>query len=320
MWGDRIARDHAPLALGMDLRVDGEPTGRVVVFVHGLCETDAAWRLGGGPTYGDRLREDLGHTPVYARYNTGRHISDNGRTLAAALEALVDEWPVEVEELVLVGHSMGGLVARSACHYAERDGLRWTAALRHVVCLGSPHLGAPLERAAARGSHWLAKLPEAAPLARLLTARSAGVKDLRYGACLDEDWEGIDPDAWGPDGCGEVPFLPSATYSYVGATLDAREGLAARADRRRRAGAVPERVRRRPGAPARVRARARDAPRRRQPPPAAQPPARLRAAAALAHWLARRRRPTGRASASSRMTPSSTAHSTGSSKRGSCRR
>jgi len=217
MWGDRIERDHAPLALRFDLRIDGELTDRVAVFVHGLCETDAAWRLGGRPTYGERLREDLGHTPVYARYNTGRHISDNGRALAAALEALGESSPIQ--ELVLVGHSMGGLVARSACHYGEREGHAWTQALRHVVCLGSPHLGAPLERAAARGAHWLSRLPETAPLARLLTARSAGVKDLRYGACLEEDWQGIDPDAWGPDRCGEVPFLPSATYYYVGATV-----------------------------------------------------------------------------------------------------
>ena len=219
MWGDRIARAHAPLALGLDLRVDGEATGRIAVFVHGLCETDAAWRLGGGPTYGERLREDLGHTPVYARYNTGRHISDNGRALAAALEALAEGWPVPVDELVLVGHSMGGLVARSACHYGEKDGHAWAQALRHVVCLGSPHMGAPLERAAARGSHWLSRLPETAPLARLLTVRSEGVKDLRYGACLEEDWQGVDPDAWGPDRCADFPFLPSATYYYVGATV-----------------------------------------------------------------------------------------------------
>src|SRR6185436_17512228 len=105
MWGDRIERDHAPLALGLDLRVDGEPSGKLAVFAHGLCETDAAWGLGGGPTYGERLREELGHTPVYVRYNTGRHISENGRALAAALEALVTEHPVE--EIVLVGHSMG---------------------------------------------------------------------------------------------------------------------------------------------------------------------------------------------------------------------
>jgi pimeloyl-ACP methyl ester carboxylesterase len=201
----------------MDLRVDGSLGRRAAVFVHGLCETDTAWRLGGGHTYGERLREDLGHTPVYARYNTGRHISDNGRALAGALEALVADGPVE--ELVLVGHSMGGLVARSACHYGEKDGLDWTAKLRHVVCLGSPHMGAPLERAAARGAHWLSRLPETAPLARILTARSAGVKDLRYGACLEEDWQDVDPDEWGPDRCAEFPFLPTATYCYVGATV-----------------------------------------------------------------------------------------------------
>jgi len=219
MWGDRIERDHAPLALGFDLRVDGDPTRKLAVFLHGLCETDEAWRLGGGPTYGERLREDLGHTPVYARYNTGRHISDNGRALAAALEALVREWPVAVDELVLVGHSMGGLVARSACHYGAQDGMGWIGELEHVICLGSPHLGAPLERAAARGAHWLRRLPETAPLARLLTERSAGVKDLRYGALLEEDWDGIDPDVWAPDGCGEVPFLPGVTYCYIGATV-----------------------------------------------------------------------------------------------------
>ncbi len=216
MWGDRIG---SPLALGLGLRVDGEAGDKIVVFVHGLCETDAAWRLGGGPTYGERLREDLGHTPVYARYNTGRHISDNGRALAAALEALVDGWPVPVEQLVLVGHSMGGLVVRSACHYGEKDGHAWTQALRHVVCLGSPHMGAPLERAAARGGHWLSRLPETAPLARVLTVRSAGVKDLRYGACLEEDWQGVDPDEWGPDRCADFPLEPSATYYYVGATV-----------------------------------------------------------------------------------------------------
>ena len=219
MWGDRIARDHAPLALGLDLRHDGREGPKIAVFVHGLCETDTAWRLGGGPTYGERLREDLGHTPVYARYNTGRHISDNGQALAAALQALVDGWPVPVEELVLVGHSMGGLVARSACHYGERDGMGWTQELRHVFSLGSPHMGAPLERAVARGTHWLARLPETAPLARVLNVRSAGVKDLRYGACLEEDWSGLDPDEWGPDRCADFPFLPTATYYYVGATL-----------------------------------------------------------------------------------------------------
>jgi pimeloyl-ACP methyl ester carboxylesterase len=216
MWGDRIEREYAPLALPMTLR--GQPAERVVVFVHGLCETDAAWRLGGGPSYGDRLEAELGYAPLYARYNTGLHISDNGRALAAALDRL------EAEEIVLIGHSMGGLVARSACHYMETAPER----IRHVFCLGSPHLGAPLERAANRGGQLLRRLPETAPFARLLTVRSAGVKDLRHGACVEEDWHGFDPDDDGADRCTDVPFLPGATYCYVGATVTRRkDGLLA---------------------------------------------------------------------------------------------
>ena len=148
MWGDRIERDHAPLALGLDLRIDGEPAGKLAVFAHGLCETDAAWGLGGGPTYGERLRRSSATRP-----------STSATTPAATSPRTGARWPPRsrrssrskpvVEEIVLVGHSMGGLVARSACHYGERGGHAWTRALRHVVCLGSPHHGAPLERAAA---------------------------------------------------------------------------------------------------------------------------------------------------------------------------
>ncbi len=208
MWGDRMAAEYEPLALPMTLI--GEPGERVAVFVHGLCETDTAWGIGGRPTYGDRLREH-GYAPLYARYNTGLHISDNGRALAAALDEL------EADEIVLIGHSMGGLVARSACHYAERSDR-----IRHIFCLGSPHMGAPLERAANRGGSLLLRRPETAPFARLLTIRSAGVKDLRHGACVQEDWDGFDPDD-PRDNCTEVEFLEGATYYYVGATVTRRK-------------------------------------------------------------------------------------------------
>jgi pimeloyl-ACP methyl ester carboxylesterase len=206
-YGDRLA--GGPLGVTMELRGDREATGTVVVFVHGLGETDASWRFGGRPSYGERLREELGHTPLYARYNTGRHISDNGRALALALAE------VDADELVLVGHSMGGLVIRSALHYGEPE---WTSRVKHVFCLGSPHMGAPLERAANLGGHHLRRLPETAPFARLFDVRSSGIKDLRFGSCLEEDWLDRDPDGL-VDECGEVPFLPGATYYYVGATL-----------------------------------------------------------------------------------------------------
>jgi pimeloyl-ACP methyl ester carboxylesterase len=166
--GDALVAGDSPLALAMTLRHRGaelslEPQAlahalpdagpRLAIFVHGLGETDASWRLRADaqrPGYGAGLRRDLGHTPLELRCNTGLHISDNGRALAALLEELHEAWPVAVEEIVIVGHSMGGLVARSACHYAGLEAHAWTSALRHVFCLGSPHLGAPLRRASTR--------------------------------------------------------------------------------------------------------------------------------------------------------------------------
>ena len=207
--GDKLDPD---LALEMSVRWDGEATPKLAVFVHGLCETEHAWR----GVYGGRLREELGYTPVYVRYNTGLHISDNGRELAAAIERLTDEWRCEVEEIALIGHSMGGLVARSACHYGDEA---WTSKLRHVFCLGTPHLGAPLEKAANAGAWALSRVPESKPFASVLNLRSAGIKDLRYGSCVEEDWLDRDPDELLRDGCGDVPFLPGATYCFVAATL-----------------------------------------------------------------------------------------------------
>ena len=136
------------------------------------------------------------------------------------LDDLVTAWPCGVEELVLVGHSMGGLVARGACHYAELDRRRWTDAVRHVFCLGTPHLGADLERGANALSWAFVKLPETRALGKFLNARSVGIKDLRFGSCLEEDWCDCDPDEYLGDRCQEVPFLPDANYYFIAATLN----------------------------------------------------------------------------------------------------
>jgi pimeloyl-ACP methyl ester carboxylesterase len=199
------------------------------VFVHGLGETDAAWGYGSPrrsgppePRYGTRMERELGYSALYVRYNTGLHISENGRALSRLLDDLVDDWPEPVREIALVGHSMGGLVARSACHYGDAGGAPWVGSLRHVFCLGSPHLGAPLEKGANALAAALARLPETRPLARALNARSAGIKDLRYGSCAEADWRGRDPDEFLRDRCREMPFLESATYYFVGATLSRR--------------------------------------------------------------------------------------------------
>jgi hypothetical protein len=239
--GDRLERERSELRIGTELRVDGrrvapdrssltaaysDATPRLAVFVHGLCETEGAWwfgaeRLWGDPdsTYGSRLGRELDLTPVYVRYNSGLHISQNGARLARLLEQVVDAWPCEVSEIALVGHSMGGLVARSACHLGERDGRRWVPAVRKVVYLGTPHLGAPLEQLTNVAAWGLAALPETRPVATVLNSRSAGIKDLRRGSLLDEDWAGRDPDALLGDPCKDVPLLETADHYVVCATV-----------------------------------------------------------------------------------------------------
>lgn len=239
--GGELDERNSPLAVRMSLQVDGRPvpptraalaeaypdaTRRLVVFAHGLCETEDAWRLGaaehhGDPTstHGSRLRADLGYSPVYLRYNTGRHISDNGRQFSDLLDRLVRHWPVPVEEVVLVGHSMGGLLIRSACHEAESTGARWVDKVAHLLYLGSPHFGAPLAKLVHVGAWGLSRLPETAPVATLLNRRSQGIRDLRHGTIVEADWKDLDPDALRGGKPTEVPLMPKATHYYIGATL-----------------------------------------------------------------------------------------------------
>jgi len=230
-WGDALERRRSPLTTRMTVRRHGRDLDsprdlpraapRIAVFVHGLCETDDAWRLGAArhAPYGDRLESELDYTSVYIRYNSGLHISDNGRRLAELLDSLVAEWPAPVSELVLIGHSMGGLVARSACHYGRGDG--WKANVRHLFTLGTPHRGAPLEQAANVACSALSLLPETRGFATPLRVRSAGIKDLRYGYLLDEDWRDFDPDAFLKNTGRQIPFLDSANHYFVCATLAA---------------------------------------------------------------------------------------------------
>ncbi|HLY33603.1 MAG TPA: hypothetical protein VKQ07_03655 [Jatrophihabitantaceae bacterium] len=245
--GDRLAatRAHRPLATSMRVRTHDGPlrritpnvafdareaaTPKIVVFVHGLCETDLCWWFGAarhwgdaGATFGSKLRDDEGWTPLYVHYNSGLHVSANGRELSAQLESLVDRWPVRVDEIALVGHSMGGLVVRSAAHQANEARLRWVRSLTHVVGLGAPHLGAPLERLVSRGTHAMSRRPETKPFADWLNRRSVGIKDLRHGAFLEADWQGFDPDTCLDDRCTDAALLPGVLYSMASATLSAR--------------------------------------------------------------------------------------------------
>ena len=232
--GDALEAEGSPLAQPLAVRARGRvvpperealaaafpaATPRLAVFLHGLMETERAWRLGGPPTYGERLQRELGATPVEVRYNSGLHISENGRLLGRELDALVAAWPVEVEQIALIGHSMGGLVARSACFQADEEDAKWVRHVRHLVSLGTPHMGAPLEQIVHYASAAFHTLPETRPIARFLRRRSAGIRDLRQGSLVDEDWRGGEPDALKAAACREVPLLDGATHCFVSATV-----------------------------------------------------------------------------------------------------
>jgi pimeloyl-ACP methyl ester carboxylesterase len=232
--GDTLERRRSALHEPMSVRVDGravpiergelsavfpDARPRIVVFLHGLMETELSWGLGGRETYGARLERELGVTAVQLRFNSGRHVSHNGSDLAELLDQLVAEWPVEVAEVALVGHSMGGLIARSACHQAGEQELRWVRMVRHVVSIGTPHMGAPLEQTVHYASAALDVLPETRAFSRFLRRRSAGIRDLRQGSLVDEDWSDRDPDALHAAACKEVPLLEGATHCFVTATV-----------------------------------------------------------------------------------------------------
>ena len=242
-WGDYLSRKGSRLDLGMTLRHQGRDlpvtaealesafttaTNKICVFVHGLAATEWLWSLSseehyGEPnvTFGTRLRADLGFTPIYLRYNTGRHISENGRCLAELLTELVEVYPVAIDEIALVGHSMGGLVVRSAAHYGSEHEEPWVSHLRHVACIGSPNLGAPLEKAVNLLTGALRNVAAAGAQvpAELLDSRSAGVKDLRHGYTVDEEWAGMDPDRVFADSRRDLPLVGGVGYHFLAATL-----------------------------------------------------------------------------------------------------
>jgi hypothetical protein len=200
--GDHLHAQGNPLATRMQFRCQGEALeltrrhlaarlpaagGKLLVLVHGLCMNDLQWRQG-GHEHGEALAAALGYTPVYLHYNSGRHVSTNGFEFAALLQQLLKAWPAPVTELVLLCHSMGGLVARSALDVAVRGKRAWTRLPVRVVFLGTPHHGAPLERAGSWADLLIGISPYSAPFVRLGGARSAGIRDLRHGNLRESDW------------------------------------------------------------------------------------------------------------------------------------
>lgn len=204
--GDYLAEKDNPLQITMQFRhraksipLDSKsiekayPTinGKILLMVHGSCMNDIQWTRK-DHNHGEALAIELHKTPVYLHYNSGLHISTNGQNLDDIFENLVLHWPVPIEELVIVAHSMGGLVSRSALYYGQQNKSTWTRYLKKIIFLGTPHHGAPLERAGNYLDAILELIPYTKPFARLGKIRSAGVTDLRYGNLIDEDWKGND--------------------------------------------------------------------------------------------------------------------------------
>ncbi|MEA2166721.1 MAG: hypothetical protein QOF76_21 [Solirubrobacteraceae bacterium] len=211
--GHELALEDDALAIQLGLWRDGEPidahnaapedpTGAIVVFIHGLFETERAWTTGADEPYSLMLQRESQWTALHIRYNTGLPIVENGRRLSWLLEDVAANWPVPVTKIALVGHSMGGMIARVAGAQATQDGAAWRTHLTHVASLGAPNQGAPLEQVVYRAAGLLAKLPEVAPLGAILDQRSAGIRDLR---------EGVDAG----------PLLDDVHHFFLGATITA---------------------------------------------------------------------------------------------------
>lgn len=249
--GDHLASSGNPLAIDMALRVgdvyldldassltsltslssllpDGAP--RIAVFVHGLSATEWSWawdaqRQHGAAdvNYGSLLAAELGVTPVYVRYNGGLHISDNGQRLAGLLQQLADRMPGGLGDIALIGHSMGGLVAQSAAHYGRQAGHRWVEHVRQVISIAAPHDGAPLEKFGNLVATVLGAIdtPGTRIPADVIDARSAGIKDLRHGYIIDDDWRDADPDVPLADRRSKAKWLDGVPYHRIVSTLTA---------------------------------------------------------------------------------------------------
>jgi len=235
IMGDRLVASENTFALPMSLRYRGQALelqslppipgvrGKVLLMIHGLCMSDLQWHAKHktpGTDHGEALASGLGYLPIYVRYNTGLHVSQNGRELATQLEQLLSRWPTSVDEVSVVAHSMGGLVIRSALHYARQQDMQWPASLKNIVFLGTPHHGAPLERV----GNWLDALMGSSPYTKPFNAlgqiRSAGITDLRYGHVLDDDWQGYDRFDLGRDQRLLLP-LPEGVACYTVAATKA---------------------------------------------------------------------------------------------------
>jgi pimeloyl-ACP methyl ester carboxylesterase len=233
--GDTLAAQNSKLAIEMSL-IGKKQGGRLCIFVHGLCASEASWQFSedATKTYGSLLEKDCGYAPIYVRYNSGLHISTNGQLLAQLVSELCKNSPAStrgatstrggsdpIQEIIFVGHSIGGLVIRSACHYAQKANAPWIKKISKIFLLATPHHGNDYEKLGNLISTVLNLLPifVTKGIAKLANKRSASIKDLRFGYLLDEDWLDQDPDDLWQDNRHPVPLLEGVNYYIIAGSL-----------------------------------------------------------------------------------------------------
>ncbi len=226
MVGDYLQKRGNDLAIAMSFRHRGRPlalseaalrsahadlTGRLCILIHGFCCNESVWTFPDsakpGSSYGTRMQRDWGYTPFYVRYNTGLPIAQSGAQLARLLDELVAVYPQPVEEITLIGHSMGGLLMRSACDPSRLGVDKWQACVKRAIYIGTPHDGADLERFAHVTTGALQAIPTQVTrlIGDILDLRSRGAKDLASGHVNSPD--------------GSAPWLPSARHYLLMGTL-----------------------------------------------------------------------------------------------------
>lgn len=248
--GDRLAEAGDSLAISMSFRQDGRDVsvdalglparlrgaGRtVVVTLHGLmCDEvmfqETRWQSPSPsrPGHGLRLERELGVTVLHVRYNSGLHISENGRALSALLQELVAACGPDLDRLILVAHSMGGLVARSAGYYGTLDGLGWVRRVSTVVLLAVPTQGSYLEQLANLSAFVLHRVGNlyTALGGQIIEQRSHGIRDLRFGFMADEDWRDHPLDDRLKARRTRIPPIEGVDYHVMVGTLGADESSA----------------------------------------------------------------------------------------------
>ncbi len=202
---------------------------KICILIHGLVNNEYIWEFSGNAEdYGTFLEKNLDYTPFYVRYNTGLHISDNGKNFTNLMQSLYDNYPIEISEITIIAHSMGGLVVHSACHYELTNTNEqpnkvnnWTGKVKDIFLLGTPHFGSFLEKFANVTTSILAKVPnwQTRLVGKVLNWRSEGIKDLRFGYLSEENWKNQNTDEFLSNNRVEIKTLDKANYHVISGQL-----------------------------------------------------------------------------------------------------